>query len=578
MLDGDAAGRKASEDLGKFLLEQHPDIIIKTAKLPQDTDVNELWVNHLSEELFIELLDKAESIRNEAKKVSSGLKIINSNYYTYITEKLKIEVLGGINVDVLDKMTCTLRLTRQPQRNALDKLRQTLNLYHSGQVKSLIKRIQEEFELPLQNLRLNVADLIEQLERYRNGEQEKLTENQIKGRPLTSARRKAALRYAEDANLLQNTWEDLGKVGVVGERISALVMFLCFSSRKLKKPLHVISLGSSGSGKTHLQESIAELIPKHEILSITSLSDNALYYYPKDAIKHCLFLIEDMDGMGEDANYAMRELKSKGRLSKYLPLKDAKGNLITKKVEVQGPICFAGCTTKERVYEDNANRCLLLYRDESKQHKDKIMAAQRKASAGKMNELEQTKIKELFKDVQMILKPIKVVNPYAEKLVLPNRVFKPLRTNAHYLQFIEVITFYHQHQRPVKTSASGTKYIETTIQDVEWANKLMKDILLAKSDELTWGVRRFLEQLKKWLKEEQLESFTTGVVRKALRINPHTIKKHIRSLNHYGHLKVLGGNRYRGLEYALVSTDDYDILHKNIASALDKALESIKNQ
>ena len=578
MLDGDEAGRKASEHLGKFLQENYPNTSIKISNLPQDTDVNELWVNHLSEELFLELLNKAEPIKEETQKVSLDLKIINSNYYTYSTEKLKIEVLGGINVDVLDKMTCTLRLTRQPQRNALDKLRQSLNLYHSGQVKSLIKRIQEEFELPLQELRLCFADLIENLEAYRSREQREPIENQIKGRALTSARKKAALSYAKDESLMQNTWEDLGKVGVVGERISALVMFLCFSSRKLKKPLHVISLGSSGSGKTHLQESIAELIPKHEILSITSLSDNALYYYPKDAIKHCLFLIEDMDGMGEDANYAMRELKSKGSLSKYLPVKDAKGNMITRKVEVQGPICFAGCTTKERIYEDNANRCLLLYRDESKQHKDKIMAAQRKASAGKINELEQTRIKELFKDVQMILKPVKVVNPFAEKLVLPNKVFKPLRTNAHYLQFIEVITFYHQHQRTIKTSASGTKYIETTIQDVEWANKLMKDILLAKSDELTWGVRQFLERLKKWLKAEQLESFTTGVVRKALRINPNTIKKHIRSLNHYGHIKVLGGNRYRGLEYALVSTDDYDVLHKNITTALDKALESIKNQ
>jgi DNA primase len=84
-------------------------------------------------------------------------------------------------------------------------------------------------------------------------------------------------------------------------------------------------------------------------------------------------------------------------------------------------------------------------------------------------------------------------------------VFKPLRTNAHYLKFIEVITFYHQHQRVIKTSQSGTKYIETTIEDIEWANKLMKDVLLSKSDELSWGVRQFLDKLQKWMQANELD-------------------------------------------------------------------------
>jgi len=230
--------------------------------------------------------------------------------------------------------------------------------------------------------------------------------------------------------------------------------------------LHVISLGSSGSGKTHLQESIAELIPEAEVINITGMTDNALYYYGKDYLKHKLYLVEDMDGLSEDAQYTSRELISKGRLKKDVVKKDNQGNLRTEHVEVEGPVCFAGCTTREKVYEDNANRCLLLYRDESKAQKEAVMVAQRKASAGKINELEQGKIKDLFKDVQMLLKPIKVVNPYAEQLILPNKVFKPLRTNAHYLKFIEVITFYHQHQRVMKTSQSGTKYIETTIEDL----------------------------------------------------------------------------------------------------------------
>ena len=32
-------------------------------------------------------------------------------------------------------------------------------------------------------------------------------------------------------------------------------------------------------------------------------------------------------------------------------------------------------------------------------------------------------------------------------LRIPEEVFKPRRTNAHYLAFIEMMTFYHQYQR-----------------------------------------------------------------------------------------------------------------------------------
>ena len=43
--------------------------------------------------------------------------------------------------------------------------------------------------------------------------------------------------------------------------------------------------------------------------------------------------------------------------------------------------------------------------------------------------------------MQTVLRPIKVRNPFAELLKLPEYVFKPLRTNAHYLAVIETITF-----------------------------------------------------------------------------------------------------------------------------------------
>jgi DNA primase len=142
---------------------------------------------------------------------------------------------------------------------------------------------------------------------------------------------------------------------------------------------------------------------------------------------------------------------------------------------VEGPISLAGTTTREKLYEDNANRSLLIYLDGSPEHKEQIMEYQRRLSAGKVNTRQEEQLKEFFKDMQTVLKPIKIRNPYAQLLKLPQYVFKPLRTNAHYLAVIETITFYHQWQRQIKTCPdSGEKYIETTLEDIEWANRLLK--------------------------------------------------------------------------------------------------------
>jgi hypothetical protein len=42
-----------------------------------------------------------------------------------------------------------------------------------------------------------------------------------------------------------------------------------------------------------------ELIPAEDVIQITSLSENAFYYFGKQELKHKLVLIEDLDGAGE---------------------------------------------------------------------------------------------------------------------------------------------------------------------------------------------------------------------------------------------------------------------------------------
>jgi hypothetical protein len=268
---------------------------------------------------------------------------------------------------------------------------------------------------------------------------------------------------------------------------------------------------------------------------------------------------------------------SKKRISKTIPIKDAKGNMKTITLQVEGPICLAGTTTREKLYEDNANRSLLVYLDNSKQHKESIMDYQRGLSAGTINRSQEEEIKEFFKDVQSVLHPVQVRNPYATQLIIPDTVFKPLRSNAHYLNFIEVITFYKQYQREIKTDQSGAKYIETTLEDIAEANQLLKEVLLAKSDELTKACRDFLENVKHWISKEKKSSFYKSAVRQQFRINPNNLKYYLSQLVRYGYLNIIGGNKHKtGYEYEITNREEYMALQGKLLNALDAALEKIK--
>ena len=48
---------------------------------------------------------------------------------------------------------------------------------------------------------------------------------------------------------MSKTDELLEKSGIVGEQVNRQILWLVYSSRKRPKPLHVICLGASGTGK-----------------------------------------------------------------------------------------------------------------------------------------------------------------------------------------------------------------------------------------------------------------------------------------------------------------------------------------
>lgn len=504
--------------------------------------------------------------------MTTGLYTVNREYITWQYQELNFGLLGGLKIEGLERMRVTVKVEYKQMA-----VRHNLDLYNNESLDKLLRRCAERFTLGTAYLATAFATLINLLEEYRLEQLKLLAKKEEPVKQLTEAERKKAEEFLKQPALLQRTNEMIGQSGVIGEENNRLLMYLVFTSRKREEPLNVISLGSSGTGKTHLQEKVGELIPTEDVIQITSLSENAFYYFGKEELKHKLILIEDLDGAGE-VLYPLRELQSKKMITKTVVYKNQKGEAQTVHLRVKGPVCIAGCTTKESVYEDNSNRSFLLHLDESKEQDEKIMHYQRIKSAGKIDFKEQATVKQLLQNVQRVLVPVAVRNPFAELLQLPPSVFKPRRTNAHYLAFIEVITFYHQYQREQKKDQStGEVYIETTVADIKTANQLMSEVLLRKSDELNGACRNYFEGLKQHLKEQLKGSFTNRVISKELHIPLSTVKRHNFMLHQAGYLtRHPGGDDSKGFTYAITDQEEYQQMKISITTVLDTILNNIQ--
>jgi hypothetical protein len=506
----------------------------------------------------------------------------NSYNYNYTTNSLEIHILGGIKTNKLESLRVTLSIQKLKAHTVL---RQSIDLYSDNLVEKLVRKCAERLEIGTSIVRQCLQELTHELENYRFLLLKQETESHkpfIK--QLSAKELRAAEAFLRSKDLLGKTNELIGKSGVIGEEINRLLMYIIFTSRKTNNPLHCISLGSSGTGKTHLQTKVSELIPEEDKIEITVLSANAFYYFNRTELQHKLILIEDLDG-AESVLYPLRELQSKKRITKTVVHKDRKGTTKTIHLTVEGPVSVAGCTTQESIYEDNSNRSFLLYIDESAEQDIKVMNYQRAVSAGQVNESEQIEARDILQNAQRILKPIKVINPFAMYLSLPSAVFKPRRTNSHYLQFIEAITFYKQCQRHRQyDKETGEEYIETEIEDIKEANELIIEVLLRKSDTITGATRNHLENLKNYLKERNQnhpstssgQAFTNAEIRRNLRIKESTLRNYHKQLLAEDYIRRIKKAETKSYCFEIVDIDEYKNLKEQINKALDNCITQIQ--
>jgi energy-coupling factor transporter ATP-binding protein EcfA2 len=334
--------------------------------------------------------------------------------------------------------------------------------------------------------------------------------------PMTAPERKAALELLSSPRLCERIVEDFKRCGLEGEAKTLLAAYLAALSRKLVKPFSVLIIARSGAGKSALQDAVCGLVPPEELVRVTRLTGQALFYKDPDSLKHKLLSVAEEEG-AQQAAYSLRTLASDQRLAIAATRTDPQtGKLHTEHYEVEGPVSIIITTTSPEAFdEETRSRFVQLTLDESAKQTEAILERQRRQYSleGQLERAASVEIRRVHHNAQRLLRSLKVVNPYYDDLTYPVDRLILRREQEKYLALINAIALLHQHQREIKRAAGDgveIEYVEVTLSDIELGNELAQSILSRSLDELSPPVRGMYSEIRR-LCEQRAKEQNIGV-------------------------------------------------------------------
>lgn len=382
---------------------------------------------------------------------------------------------------------------------------------------------------------------------------------------------KTIIDFLQQKDLLKSLNQLIEKSGIIGEENSRLLLFLIIISYVNKNPLHALVQGSSGSGKTHIISRIADMMPQEDVLRFTRITESSLYNWGEFDLFGKVIIIEDLDGLKEEALYSLREFISNQVLRSSVSIKDKKGNNKSMHKVVKGQFSSLSATTKGETYEDNMSRSFLLAVDESKEQTQRIIEYQNRRNAGEIDRNQQNWATNFVQKLVRNLKQYEVINPYATQLQLPEKVHKIRRLNEMYQAVIKQVTFINQYQREVKDG-----FLITEIEDIEQATEILFESIVLKVDELDGSLRQFFEKLKKYVKNEN-QDFILREIRQEFNISKTQIFRYIQTLVELEYIKQAGGFSNKGIKYKISYWDNHQKLRTEIKEFLRSQIRQLKN-
>jgi len=460
----------------------------------------------------------------------------------------------------------------------------TLDLYNAKQRGHFAAQASAETGIDERTLKADLGRVLMALETV----QDEAIQEVLQPTPAQSMSepdRADALALLKTADLPGRILADFEAAGVVGEATNKLVGYLAAVSRKLDRPLAVVIQSSSAAGKSSLMDAILSFVPEEERIQYSAMTGQSLFYMGQTNLKHKILAIAEEEG-AHRASYALKLLQSEGELTIASTGTDpATGNLITQEYRVEGPMSLFMTTTAIDIDEELMNRCLVLSVDEAREQTRAIhkLQRERRTLAGLTKRHEKTAILAIHRNAQRLLRPLAVVNPWADQLTFLDDRTRTRRDHEKYLTLIDTITLLHQYQRPIKTAVVADKtieYIEATLADIELANRIAHEVLGVSLDELPPQTRRVLAGLHGLVQGKVKASglpqrdirFMRAEVRMALNVSEKQIRVHLERLAAMEYILVHRGQRGQSFEYELLH-DQHEQAMANAGAHLSGLLD-----
>jgi DNA primase catalytic core len=474
---------------------------------------------------------------------------------TQLTEALKVNVLVTV-------------ASTEPASSASDcgTLHvDTLDLYQAKQRQVFAKCAATELRVEEHILQRDLGRLLLKLEQIIE-ERAKAAELPVAAPvAMTAGETQEALAFLRDETLIERIVADVERVGLVGEPSNALVAYLACVSRKLAAPLAVLIQSTSAAGKSLLMDTVLALVPAEDRVHYSAMTGQSLFYLGETDLKHRILAIAEEEGVRQAA-YALKVLQSQGELTIASTGKDpATGMLVTQQYRVEGPVMLFLTTTAIDVDEELVNRCLVLTINESREQTRRILARQRsgRTLVGLLATSDVESIRKLHQNAQRLLRPLAVVNPYAEDLTFLDDRTRMRRDHAKYLTLIEAITLLRQHQREIKTlrqDGAVIEYIEVTLEDIALANRLAHEVLGRSLDELPPQTRRVLGMIETFVDAQMQQRsvlrsdvrFTRRELRSRCGMSDAAIRVHLERLVAMEYVRTVTGKNGQRFEYELL--------------------------
>ena len=370
------------------------------------------------------------------------------------------------------------------------------------------------------------------------------------------------MAFLRDPNLFNRIEEDLEELGYVGESVNKQLMYLAASSRKMESPISIIVHSQSASGKSYLIDTVKKLMPPEDVVSLTSLSDQALNYMEDEALWG-KFLTLGEAVHSEAVEYQLREMLSCGELSRLVTTKDEKsGGMMSRMVRKKVKVTAVMSTTSERINEENASRCFLISTDESQSQTQAIQRRQRQKYSLEAYRKRESLIPSIIRRhqaAQRLLEPRMIINSFAEHLEFPSSQRRTRRDHERFIDLIAAVCFLRQHQR---SAAAFEPYLECDIEDYRIAHQIISQILpgvltsLPKSAGVLYGQIQELAEKKATAESLSLHEvlFTQREIREGIGASHDVVKRNLRYLVEYEYIETRGGRSGSRYRYRLSST------------------------